>query len=305
MNHHYLRSLSHEVTLANAGFNARHWQAYEIPRSRGSALTDNFIKRPIEWIFPDVYAKAEHARKQFNQRSHTAGEQFDATYDERLPEWARHELFGSETNHRFLENIIEMTFFWLQDAVVLLREHPHLADVDPWRTFLSDATNRSDLKQLSAIILREEAQAQVTNRTELLRQDELLKTVRDGVQLVVPQLDGRLSRLPGDLRGEMEAVMLSQFDEMRATISSGVQSAMVLTVQKMAAGLGSPFPNQGYRNGRTGPIHHRRYTTAATQPSLHRCRYTTAATQPPLHHCLHYCRYTTAATPLPLRHCSR
>jgi hypothetical protein len=201
-----------------------------------------------------------------------------------------------------LENIIEMTFFWLQDAVVLLREHPRLADVDPWRTFLSDATNRSDLKQLGAIILREEAQAQVTNRTELHRQDELLKTVRDGVQLVVPQLDGRLSRLPGDLRGEMEAVMFSQFEEIRAAISSDVQSAMVLTVQKMAAGLGSPFPYQGYRNGRTGPIHHRRYTTAATLLPLHRRRYTTVATQLPLHQRRDTTAFTTVATQPPLHH---
>jgi len=47
LNRHYLRNLSIEVALANAGFNAKYWNHYILPRSRGSSLqagaTKNFF----------------------------------------------------------------------------------------------------------------------------------------------------------------------------------------------------------------------------------------------------------------------
>ena len=54
------------------------------------------------------------------------------------------------TNYRFLSNLKVITFFWIQDAPVLLKECEDLKDAAPWSLMLADEQARKDLESVAA-----------------------------------------------------------------------------------------------------------------------------------------------------------
>ena len=136
------------------------------------------MKRLIEFFFPHLYETVERARRAWSGN----------------PVYA--EDHGSETNVRFTENLREVTFFWMQDAVVLLARYPGLAEVAPWCTLLESDQCRTDLQVLGEVVNRSIAEAAGTVHTELLHQQELLQSVRAGAATSSAQLNTRLANLP-------------------------------------------------------------------------------------------------------------
>ena len=131
MNKYYLLNLSIEVALANADFDATQWRSYMLPRSRGTSLQDPHVKFLVEFFFPDLYDIVERAELAYQYRR-------------------RHESDPhSMSNWRFTANLKEGTLFWLQDAVVLLKEFPKLAEMPPWSTMLLDDKAHDAFKTLS------------------------------------------------------------------------------------------------------------------------------------------------------------
>ena len=267
----------------------------------------------IEWFFPALYAMALHAHQQFNQRHrHQAGGTINME-DFPSGSW---ECFSSETNARFLSNLKECTFFWLQDAPILLRDHPGLANVDPWKTFLSDPVNVVDLATLGNVVFSNVDQAVIQEQKLLLHQSDLHKSVRDGVLQVYTQLDGRMSTLPTSVKEEVKGIVNAEFDQLRDTLYTDVQHAFRSSLRTMVAGMVGEQQQQG---GRQPQQHDNRQQQQGGQPAdggqpeqpadggqpeqgarpLPHYRYPTAATPFPLPHC----RYPIAATPPPLPHC--
>ena len=135
--------MSIEVALANAGFDASQWRAYMIPRARGSSTTDPHVKFLIEFFFPDLYDKVERAaeaRRGIPRKNHSE----DGV--------AEHDLF-SESNWRFTSTLKEITFFWLQDAVILLKEYPRLVQSTPRSTLTKNAEAREAFSELGKQVL--------------------------------------------------------------------------------------------------------------------------------------------------------
>ena len=132
MNQHYLKALSIEVLLASAGFNAKHWDAYVVPRGRGGSLYDPHVKALVEFFFPDLFNMWHRAVSAFEGNPVVRGD------------------FPSETNTRFLSNLIHIVFFWFQDAVSLLDKYPDLKNQQPWRHFLEDPEARNHFTQLAS-----------------------------------------------------------------------------------------------------------------------------------------------------------
>lgn len=131
MNFHYLLTLSPEVLLANAGYDATCWRSYILPRSQGGSLQDVHVKLLIEFFFPNLYEHCNRAQSAYEGAPLVDGD------------------FASETNHRFLENLRNITFFWLQDAVILLQQLPSLKDTPPWSTLLASEPARVHLEKLA------------------------------------------------------------------------------------------------------------------------------------------------------------
>ena len=252
----------------------------------------------IEWFFPALYAMALHAHQQFNQRHrHQAGGTINME-DFPSGSW---ECFSSETNARFLSNLKECTFFWLQDAPILLRDHPGLANVDPWKAFLSDPVNVVDLATLGNVVFSNVDQAVIQEQKLLLHQSDLHKSVRDGVLQVYTQLDGRMSTLPTSVKEEVKGIVNAEFDQLRDTLYTDVQHAFRSSLRTMVAGM----VGEQQQQGRQPEQHDNRQQQQGGQPADGgqpeqgaRPLPHTAATPLPLPHC----RYPTAATPLPLPH---
>ena len=134
MNHHYLKSLSIQVLLANAGFNAKHWDNYNLPRARAGHLHDPKVKGLIEFFYPNIYDQFNRANEAFNGRPRPGD-------------------MSSETNYRFLFSLINLTLFWLQDAAVLLHRYPGFANIPPWSTMLLDPHQHANFVHLNNIVL--------------------------------------------------------------------------------------------------------------------------------------------------------
>ena len=101
MNKHYLRSLPTQVLLANAGFHAKEWFNYTIPRCRGTHLSDPEVKRLVEFFFPALYDKVDRAHEAYCDHP-----RIDAETGRADP--------VSVTNFRFLANLKQLMLFWLQ-----------------------------------------------------------------------------------------------------------------------------------------------------------------------------------------------
>ena len=136
LNQHYLKVLSAEVCLANAGFTATERKSYIIPRSRGTALHDECTKQCIEFFYPGLYAIVNRACA--------------AVEDKPICE----EDPVSVTNHKFTEMLQMVTFYWLQDAVVLLAKYPELKHRAPWSTLLENEPASTAFRSFSEKVLR-------------------------------------------------------------------------------------------------------------------------------------------------------
>ena len=181
MDKHYLRNLSVEVVLANAGYNGRHWKEYVLPRSRGSHLLDEHVKRLIEKFYPDLYLKCDRA---------TAAMEGNPWYQEDAI---------SETNWRFLHNLREITFFWLQDACVLVNNTHSIASVQPWRVIFEDEQCRNDIQRLGTTVLGQIALGQQQQHAQMLAQQELLQAVSAGASTAANLVNNRVSSLSVDV----------------------------------------------------------------------------------------------------------
>ena len=181
MNHHYLRNLPIEVLLANAGYSAKHWQGYVLPRSRNTSIDDEKTKRLIEFFYPELYAKAHRAKQAFEGAPIEAD---DA---------------ASTTNFRFLANLREITFFWLQDAVVLLSKIPELAGEAPWKTLLEAEHLQDDFRAFGSLVTSAMHTGDMEKHDKLLEQADLLHSVRSGAVQGAHLLDSRLATLPQEV----------------------------------------------------------------------------------------------------------
>ena len=249
MNKHYLKNLSVEVCLANAGFVATNPMGYVLPRSRGSSLSDAYVKRLIEFFYPDLYATCERAERAYRMPGHEVDDDHSST-----------------TNYRFTDNLREITFFWLQDACVLLHRYPDLATSAPWCTLLHNQTAKDDLTTLGRIVLKHEADCMAKTVDVVQTQKELLSSVRNGVAYTASVLDTRLSRLPGEVAERVEADWEHQMVHFESSVCRGLSGVL----RKMASGISAAMDD----GAATPPPlpQHRRYPTAATR--------STAATPP-------------------------
>jgi hypothetical protein len=225
LNQHYLRNLSTEVALANAGFNAKYWNMYLIPRARGTSMHDEHVKVLIEFFYPNLYEGVKRAKAAYEGNPLRGGDAM------------------SETNYRFLSNLREITFFWLQDAVVLLQQIPELSSADPWRTLLKGAEEHEEIKtafeRLGTEVMTSISQSQVSQHEQLIAQEELLRSVEIGCTSTAHQLGERLSSLPHDVADLTEAA----WQQRGETLGIEIQSMVVHGIrgvfrQMLVAGAG-------------------------------------------------------------------
>ena len=178
MNEYYLKALSVDVLLANAGFNAKHWDNYILPRSRGSSLVDADVRHCVEFFFPNIYESYLRA---------------EASYENRP--WTPDDVV-SETNYRFLWMVLNVTHFWLQDFVVLFQRYPDIKNHPPWSTLLSHEINGIHLLSIIDRVGAHVASDGVDYQSKLLHQTELLRAVHNSHTAGASMHDIRLSQLP-------------------------------------------------------------------------------------------------------------
>lgn len=229
MNHFYLKNLSIEVALANAGFNAKHWDAYQIPRSRGATLHDQHIKHLIEFLFPTLLYQHSRAKATFDDQPLVPND------------------LWSVTNNRFLENIVNITFFWLQDAVVLLDHFPDLCKVPPWHTILADVSAASNFEMLRIQVRHHQQGYHMQHQSRLLHQDELFRAIRDACVLNSTGLDLRLARQTSQLQ---QAVMTKVMPKMMKSLHKHMTSTMRSVLGNMyraaaEASYSQEYPDDG------------------------------------------------------------
>ena len=216
MDQHYLKNLSIEVLLANAGFNARQWSEYKIPRSRGTSIQDPDTKILVEFFFPDLY------EMQLRASNANAGRPTYRTDPQ------------SVTNFEFLSMLREITFFWLQDTVTMLREHRELQRVAPYSTLLEGCNKDTRVKQafemFSKKVLDEVERVTDREQVELLNQNELRNALSNGVQRTANMISHRLSQLPLQMLYHAETIA----DQRNADMMIGVSKAFEQTIQRMA-----------------------------------------------------------------------
>ena len=128
LDQHYMKMLSIEACLALAGFDATQWHEYLLPRSRGTSVNDPDAKWLIEFFFPELYKTIDRVAAAYESNPHHRDDPI------------------SVTNFRFVTTIRELTLFWLQDSVIMLKEYEELACTPPWSTMLkhTEAKRRFD-----------------------------------------------------------------------------------------------------------------------------------------------------------------
>ena len=212
MDQHYLKNLSIECLLGTAGFNAQQWNMYQIPRCRGTRLWDAHTQILIEFFFPNLYYLCERAK-------------------------AAHEGFPmddgdaqSETNFRFLTNLREMTFFWLQDAIQLFKECPRITSVPPWSTLLQAAYINPSLKMaleiFGAAVNKSLSEHQLAEQTGLLSQIQLQERVQAGTIHTAHLLENRLSMLPKQVGATVDDINRDQQQGIYSNIATVVENAI-------------------------------------------------------------------------------
>ena len=207
MNQHYLRNLSIEVLLANSGFNAKNFNHYTLPRGRAGKLSDDHVKRLIEHIYPDLYAKVIRAKAAF-----------DGT-----PEFETDAV--STTNMRFLQSLQICTLFWLQDAVVLIDRIPELIDIAPWNLLTEGGSVTADFERLGTDVQKAIDSSDIIQQGKLMDQTDLLRSVQSGCVQTANALDSRLSTVPSDVMIGMLEVWNREHEERRAQVIEDVMYA--------------------------------------------------------------------------------
>ena len=100
----------------------------------------------------------------------------------------------------FLMMLREITYFWLQDCVILLSEYKELQKIAPFSTLLKACNSNPAVKAafecFSAQVLQSVCSAHDREQTELLNQRELQNALSNGVQRTAKMLSPRLSQLP-------------------------------------------------------------------------------------------------------------
>ena len=222
MNRHYLRNLSTEVVLANAGFRATSWKSYYLPRARGGTIHDAHVKRLIEFFYPDLYEKCERAQRAYNGNPDAYNSmQCDAI---------------SETNLKFLENLRQITFFWLQDAVILLDKDARYGSVRPW-SLLYYSQNSDDFTALGNQILAAQVASNAARHTEMLSQTELLENVHNGAIQAVHHLESRLSQHPNHVAAVVEALNVIRDASQVEAVRKGIEETFTKVMRRMAVGI--------------------------------------------------------------------
>ena len=200
--------LACQVLLANADFNAQQWQAYRIPRGRGGAICDDVVQKLVEFFFPGLYGFIERATNAYI---------FNNPNPETDPK--------SETNYEWLHMLREVTFFWLQDAIALMRESPEICAIPPWCWIAEDANAVSDLESLAGLVVQAMECDDRQYSDKLLAQNEMLQAVENGVVKVSTQLDKRLAQLPLELRAEVRLLWDEQAAVFEERLHTGVKHA--------------------------------------------------------------------------------
>ena len=179
LNKHYLRALSIASALGCAGFNSNFWNHYILPRSRAGKITDPDVKTLIEYFYPGLYAMCERATAAFEGNPMSSTDPM------------------SETNHRFLCNLREITYFWLQDAVIMLDDEADLAGVPPWKTLLQGDTQiRDAFSRFGAGVQDAVTTSRIRLQEKVLAQQDLLRSVECSWVSGTDKLSNRLSKLP-------------------------------------------------------------------------------------------------------------
>ena len=220
LNHHYLRNLSIEVALANAGFKATAWNDYCLPRSRGSSIHDDYIQRLIEFFFPNLYELCARTFAAFEG---------NPTFDSDVI---------SETNYRFTHTLRDLMLFWLQDAVVILEELPALADYPPWSSLYKNDDVKRDFTRLGSVVSDAISIDSQQTHERLLNQRDLLQTLRTGCDRTAHHLTHRLAALPKDVSHLVRQAFVQNYEAQCADLKDVVQEALRSSFQTMFAAAG-------------------------------------------------------------------
>ena len=222
LNKHYLRSISIESALGCAGYNAKYWNHYMLPRSRANKITDADSKALIEFFYPDLYAKCDRAL--------AASEGNPMVQSDPI----------SVTNYRFLDNLREITFFWLQDAVIMLDDEAELAGVAPWSTLLgADDEIRGALDRFGEGVKNALHRGDIALHSQLLTQQDLLRSVESSWVSGTDKLASRMSTLPDQVQAITERSQLVARPELLRLFAAEAEESFHRIIRKMlTAGAG-------------------------------------------------------------------
>ena len=161
----------------------------------------------IEFLFPNLYEMVDRAEAAFNQHHPEHPED---------PE--------SVTNYRWLKNLREITFFWLQDAVELLETSPEIGNAAPWKWLLQSPKQKQNLERLGADYMEVMNRHRPLEEKELLTQQQNLAALYNGSEAVSQNINRRLSLLPDAVASSIGV----QWNEEMARMKAGLKQEMNL-----------------------------------------------------------------------------
>ena len=132
---------------------------------------------------------------------------------------------------------MQLTFFWLQDSVVLLKELPELADIKPWSTMLSDASAYEAFQEMAEAVDAALRQFDVETEKTILSQEELLKSVAEGCTLTAHHIAHRLQSLPFDLLQSSNRAWELNLPSLQHSLSNVVEASTKHMLRTLATNL--------------------------------------------------------------------
>ena len=222
LNHHYLKNLSIEVALANAGYSGKAWHEYILSRTHGTSLDDANMRKLIEYFWPFLYNQCARSK---------------AAYEGK-PMFREDAI--SETNYRFLVNLREITFFWIQDAVILLDSMPELQQVEPWAALLKPEL-RPAFDAIGTAVLRGVDASALASHQELLTQQDLMRRVHQGALQSSHVVSDKLATVPGQVAAICTALWNDAYEKGKCDVRKMVHRSVARGVRRMlVAGAHDP-----------------------------------------------------------------
>ena len=178
-------------------------------------MADADCKALIEFFYPDLYDKCERAKAAAEGNPVTQGDP------------------SSVTNNRFLDNLREITFFWLQDAVVMLTDEEQLANVAPWSTLLADDEMRATFNRFGEKVSSAMKRSEILARDQLLGQQDLLRAVETSWVSGTDKIAGRMSHLPNEVHQIAAAAQLEERPQFLRLLTQEVEHSLQNVFRRM------------------------------------------------------------------------